>query len=337
MSIGKKEEVANLAQTTLNGGINNSVTSLVVTSATHFPGDGNFRILVDSEIMLVTAVSGTTFTVTRGAEGTTAASHANLATVTCVTTAGQFDGLRASMVTCINAADVPASSQTSLCRVHFPKDGTLLWHDDTATIVPYSRLRKMKPPANASLTGRWTAATTLTAAGMWYMFCKNTTGGTVLQGYDKLIPSTPFSVITYSVLHHYSYSFQSSFPQCGVYFYESATGKIVSFFTVNGGGSDQLQVNYWNSQTSYNSSPWTFNQTDFPGGFPFWKKIRYDGTNLQFYASKDGVNWVLCYSAAKNAFFTTAPDYIGIGMNTDGSDISQPFVGLSTLTWEEGT
>jgi hypothetical protein len=81
------ERFTNNASTTLNGAINNAVTSLVVTSAATFPTAGNFRIRIDDEIMLVTAVSGTTFTVTRAQEGTAAASHSSGATVREVLTA----------------------------------------------------------------------------------------------------------------------------------------------------------------------------------------------------------------------------------------------------------
>lgn len=68
--------------TTLNGGITSSVLSLVVASATNFPGYGDFAILIGSEYIKVTAVSGTTFTIERGFAGTTAASHSNGATIT---------------------------------------------------------------------------------------------------------------------------------------------------------------------------------------------------------------------------------------------------------------
>lgn len=80
------ELFANNAATTLNGGINNSVTTITVTSAAAFPSTGNFRIMVDSEIMLVTAVSTNDFTVTRGAESTSAASHLTGVAVTQVIT-----------------------------------------------------------------------------------------------------------------------------------------------------------------------------------------------------------------------------------------------------------
>lgn len=80
------EQFANLAITTLSGGINNVQTTVTVADATGFPPSGDFRIVIDRELMLVTAVSGSTFTVTRGIEGTTAATHNDGADVACVLT-----------------------------------------------------------------------------------------------------------------------------------------------------------------------------------------------------------------------------------------------------------
>jgi hypothetical protein len=51
--------------------------TLAVASAARFPTSNNFKIKVDSEIMVVTAGAGTTtWTVTRAQDGTTAATHA---------------------------------------------------------------------------------------------------------------------------------------------------------------------------------------------------------------------------------------------------------------------
>ena len=59
-----------------------SATSITVTSATYFPASLNYVIQIDSEQMLVTAGQGTTtWTVTRGINGTTAATHSNGADV----------------------------------------------------------------------------------------------------------------------------------------------------------------------------------------------------------------------------------------------------------------
>jgi len=82
------EQFANSAQTALASALTSGAVTLTVSSSSLFPSAGNFRIRVDNELMMVTAVSGTTWTVTRGFESTTAAAHSNGATVTQVLTAG---------------------------------------------------------------------------------------------------------------------------------------------------------------------------------------------------------------------------------------------------------
>jgi hypothetical protein len=88
-----RERFANNVTTTLSADISSGVTSLVLTSATGFPA-AEFRILIDSELILVGARSGTTCSSrTRGSESTTAAAHTAGATITVVLTAASLDGL----------------------------------------------------------------------------------------------------------------------------------------------------------------------------------------------------------------------------------------------------
>lgn len=82
------EQFANLAQSTLGANISAGATSLTVASASSFPTMGNFRILIDSEIFLVTGVSGNTFTIMPGYEGTVQSSHNSGTNVTHILTAG---------------------------------------------------------------------------------------------------------------------------------------------------------------------------------------------------------------------------------------------------------
>jgi len=64
------------ALTTLGSAINASQTTITVASASGFPASGSFRIRIDDEDMTVTGGQGTTtWTVTRGVNSTTAASH----------------------------------------------------------------------------------------------------------------------------------------------------------------------------------------------------------------------------------------------------------------------
>ena len=53
----RREQFVNSASATLNGAINASTTSVVVNDGTPFPTTGDYRILIDDEIMLVTARS----------------------------------------------------------------------------------------------------------------------------------------------------------------------------------------------------------------------------------------------------------------------------------------
>lgn len=84
---------ANNAQTTLAADASAGATSITVASATGFPASGDFTIIVDSEIMLVTGVAGAVWTVARAQEGTSATSHTSGATVVHILTAAFLNGL----------------------------------------------------------------------------------------------------------------------------------------------------------------------------------------------------------------------------------------------------
>ena len=92
------ERLKNFGRSTLAAALSNSATSLTVTDATKFPGAGNFRLKIDDELVLVTAVSGATFTVTRGVESTTAAAHSSGTRVEAVLTAAALTQVLAEAI-----------------------------------------------------------------------------------------------------------------------------------------------------------------------------------------------------------------------------------------------
>lgn len=90
------EQFANAAQTTLVDAIDNVVTTLTVNASPSrpFPSTPQFRIRIDDELFLVTAVAGVTWTVSRAVEGPgTASSHSAGAVVTQVLTAAAVSAL----------------------------------------------------------------------------------------------------------------------------------------------------------------------------------------------------------------------------------------------------
>jgi Tfp pilus assembly protein PilV len=71
------------AATTVTGGLTSTATTLAVAGWSGFPASPEFRVTIDSEVLIVTAGAGTTtWTVERGGDGTSPADHAAGATVT---------------------------------------------------------------------------------------------------------------------------------------------------------------------------------------------------------------------------------------------------------------
>lgn len=159
------EQFANLAQTTLNGSITNIATTLTVTSATGFPASGQFRIIIDNEIILVTAVSGTTFTIARGAEGTTGAAHSSGVLVTHVVTAASLsNALNQNYVTTggtstaytVTFSPVPTTYTTGPFFINFNATNT-----GAATLNPNSLGAKtIQYQGNALVAGQIIGGTT---------------------------------------------------------------------------------------------------------------------------------------------------------------------------------
>lgn len=295
-----REQFANNASSVLAAGITNVATSLTVSSASSFPTTGNFRILVNQELMLVTAVSGTTFTVTRGIEGTTAVSHNIGDNVTHILTAGgllRFGrdnipllGIRPELT----LTDAAGNTLTS---------ADFTWVNQGASTVTDN--------ADGSIT--------LTAP---------TINSTNLRLLAKSQPSTP-----YEILVGFLPSYAGGFSTMKFGFRESATNKLVNMFINNSSSAGHIaRGQRFNSATSAVGDQ---GSALYGNGIfnPVWAKIENDGVNLTFFISGDGLNFSEVYTEAVGAFFTTAPDQVfwGIEMFTT----STSFGSLTLVHWSE--
>jgi hypothetical protein len=92
------EYFSNRGRSTLASGISAGATSLTIVALTagrNFPTSVPFRVVCGTEIIIVGARAGNTFSaLTRGAEGTTAASHLAGAVIAHEVTAGILNLLR---------------------------------------------------------------------------------------------------------------------------------------------------------------------------------------------------------------------------------------------------
>lgn len=100
------ENLANNAVTQLQANVLTSDTQISVLSSAEFP-EASYRIKIDDELMLVTAVDGDVWTVTRGVESTTTAQHSINASVASVLTVGGLTGFVVSQISDSGFSPVP--------------------------------------------------------------------------------------------------------------------------------------------------------------------------------------------------------------------------------------
>jgi hypothetical protein len=108
---------------------------------------------------------------------------------------------------------------------------------------------------------------------------------------------------------------------------ESGTGKIIHWGVMVNVGVLSWRVDYWNSPTSYNGTPYA------PSGLASmpsagYLEIERNGSTLYFrYSSPgDGEGFQTLFSASLTAFFTTAPDQVGLLVHTLSTTI--PITGV---------
>jgi hypothetical protein len=153
--------------TTVNGSITNSQTSVVVSAVVGYPGQYPYILALDyngasEELVKVTGASGTTLTIERGFNGTTPVAHVTGAVVRHVITAqdltdaqthydatGSAHGGIVTKSTFTTKGDIiAATGSANPARVAVGSDGYVLTADSTATAgVKWSQVVITDPTA----------------------------------------------------------------------------------------------------------------------------------------------------------------------------------------------
>ncbi|MGH7484170.1 MAG: hypothetical protein ACREMY_01030, partial [bacterium] len=89
----------------------------------------------------------------------------------------------------------------------------------------------------------------------------------------------------------------------GMVIKNSGDAKLNTFAPIYSGGF-KLEADKWNSVTGFNAAITSIAASNALSQI-YWLKFLDDGTNLNFYVSSTGLNWVKITSAARTSFLTS--------------------------------
>lgn len=250
--------------TTLSADITTTgATTLSVTSASFFPSSPQFRIRVGTELMLVTGISGTTFTVTRGIEGTTAATHSTGDRISHSITSGSI-------------------IQASLARGFCPASPGF------------------KPPVLTDFT--WHNQGTATATQGSYGITLTEIAGFSqnLRLLYQSVPSTPYNITMFMQFHVMPVNGEA---RVGLFWWQSTGSPTFPWrcmwYRMQTSQPAFLAEQNWNLVTSLNDTTAAGSAYDDK----YWLRISDSGTVQSFSVSRDGLNFVTLLSPTRNASF----------------------------------
>lgn len=336
------EKFANNAVSELDGSIDGSQTTLTVLSASAFPASGQFRIKVEDELMLVTGVSSNTFTVTRGIEGTSGASHASEVAVAHIVTAGSLDKRVEDEFMVDTFANRPSAGKAG--RLFLPSDGRLLFRDSGAAWRTVGFGHQLKAPpvlSNWAWVNQGTASAVDEPGTIRLSAVAN-------NGLDAKIlkvtaPGTPYTIT--AAFEHFIANTGTVIQggAFGLCWRQSSDGKLIlaahRFSTAGSNARWSLYCEDWNSATARSAANFTQTASDaLPANRPslLWVRLEDNGTNRIVSYSMDGVVWLTLLTEGRTTFLTG--DEVGFFINNEwgsqsGTAIYDNYIRL--VHWEQ--
>lgn len=289
--------------TTLGAAITSTTaTSITVASSTGYPSGGNFQISIGSELMLVTAVSGTTWTVTRGVEGTTAATHLISTAVNAFFTAGTIDGIRGLISQTGLYSAIPGAPKAG--DMYWPSDSRYAFRFNGTIWEAWGPLQKFTPNDGSAFAFTNGHSSSATFSGGVLTLTWVPTGSTEYGLYDAPIPTAPYDV-RFCVEFGGSQSF-------GIHLADSSTGKFeMLFVAIGSNGGQALWLYDFNSPTSFNAA--ILQNLAFAPRAKMWFRVTDDNAgNRSWWFSVDGrtANFTLVKTLSSSAFMS--PNRVGM-------------------------
>lgn len=193
----------------------------------------------------------------------------------------------------------------------------------------YSQVLSPTPTGTGTGLTNWfnqgSATETDSAVGM-LITAPSSGGSGNVTGLYMGAPSTPYTITALIARTANSNSYNGA----GIGWYDGTNKLHVLSYLTSNGNAPYLEVEKWNTATSFNSNDVASNPNSFSQ--PIWLQMRDDGTNVSFAFSQDGANFLQLFSVAKSSGFlgTTGYSQVIFFTNPQGSNT------LSTLlSWKQ--
>jgi hypothetical protein len=325
------EKFVNDPGTTLASGCSAADATITVTNSSGYPTSGNFRIKIDLELMLVTAVSGVTWTVTRGIESTTATVHLSGAAINhTVTAGGLITGFSEStqIGTYASLPSPPRSGTLYMCTdsaYSFVSDGTN-WH------AYYSGYPVTVPPVLSTFTQQ-NGGSAADQTGGGILFTAPYSSGHELRVWDIAVPSTPYTIDIGMVVWISTGGFVGLTWRDGT----ATSSKQVCFGMAaeeTPAAINYLAYNKFSNTSSYNSgySVLTLSNQGFS---PLWFRVKDDGTNFSIYWSTDNINWVQMDTNKSRTDFLSSVVRVGVFIDAYSGTSSSTTTIAKLIHWKQ--
>lgn len=327
-----EEQYANFAATTLSGSITSGSTTLFVEDTSKFPPVPQFRVNSQNELLLVTAITGKQWTVTRGVEGTPVEAIASGTAITHVVTVSGLTGVCGKTNLYGPYSTLPPAGVVG--RVFQPTSGHVYLRDNGAAWQGFGPIFPITIPPTA---GNWAPVNLSTSAtgdiGNTVWLEIPATASDNLRGMVRTLPSATGYTITALFSPYWG---GETFARIGIGLYDGT--KIVTLWwdSANSTTTMFFVVQEWTNATTFagqpsNNATYYSNDRNVWGqDMQTWFRIRDDGTTLYFEVSKDYQKWYVVSTLGNTAFLTATK--VGIFLN--GFNATKKNA-LSLLSWSE--
>lgn len=315
------EGYTTLAETTLASGYTAGSGTMALTSGAAFPAAGlTFSVRVDTTGAIYTCTrSSNTLTVTL--ESGSDASLSSGVSVVHVMTKRALDNIRLNQNSVGAKASLPSVANDG--DTYNTADGFYRYVRSLGAWVPFYAQFKMVEPVNGSFAWNNQAGATVSTVAGGVVLVAPASAGDDIRSREIAYPAAPFTLtIKFNVTMD-----GSNFANAGISLRDSGTGKLVTFGLGTNNGI-VIGVNYWNTVTSFASSP---RGTSFAAGPAPFMSLRLidNATNRNWYFSVDGgITWVLFLTTTNTDFLTA--DKLGFFADSANSEDAA----ISLLSWE---